>query len=115
MAISLLGAGLRPEMLGFVGWFGHRGTASIVFAIILFEDHRIPMRQEVYVIAMTTVLLSVFAHGLTAFPAARWYARQIEVPEHAPPSAEYKSITEMPFCCQAASHLGRSTTHGSPS
>ena len=49
----------------FVGWFGPRGLASIVFAIIVFNA-RLPGNDTVMAVIAITVLLSVVAHGCTA-------------------------------------------------
>ncbi|HYO20495.1 MAG TPA: cation:proton antiporter, partial [Dermatophilaceae bacterium] len=38
VALSLLGTGLRPQTVGFIGWFGPRGLASVVFALIALES-----------------------------------------------------------------------------
>ena len=74
VALATLGAGLdRPTVL-FVGWFGPRGLASLVFALLALEDLGADADQAVTVIA-TTVLLSVLAHGLTAAPLAARYGR----------------------------------------
>ena len=51
----------------FIGWFGPRGLASIVFAVIVF-DAGLPGRSTLAVTASFTVLLSVIAHGMTANP-----------------------------------------------
>jgi sodium/hydrogen antiporter len=48
VAIAMLGTRARPPTLGFVGWFGPRGLASIVFAVIVVEESNLPHehRQE---------------------------------------------------------------------
>jgi sodium/hydrogen antiporter len=51
----------------FVGWFGPRGLASVVFAIIIF-DAGLPGRNVLTVTAAFTILLSVIAHGMSANP-----------------------------------------------
>ena len=73
-SISLIGAGLgRPTHL-FLGWFGPRGLASILFALLILEKAEIAHRQELMVITIVTVGLSALLHGFTAAPAARRYA-----------------------------------------
>ena len=64
--------------LGFVGWFGPRGLASIVFAVIVIEESNLPHEHLLVVAIYVTVGLSVFAHGLTAAPLAGRYARWYE-------------------------------------
>ncbi len=76
VAISLLGARMDWSTVLFIGWFGPRGLASIVFALIALEDlHGVPgpLDQVIGTIGLT-VLLSVFAHGLTSQPLATRYA-----------------------------------------
>jgi NhaP-type Na+/H+ or K+/H+ antiporter len=76
VALSLLGARLDWSTVFFIGWFGPRGLASIVFALIALEDLRSvpgPIDQVVAAIGLT-VLLSVVFHGLTAQPLAKRYA-----------------------------------------
>jgi NhaP-type Na+/H+ or K+/H+ antiporter len=76
VAISLLGARMDWTTVLFIGWFGPRGLASIVFALIALEDlHGVPGPiDEVVATIGLTVLLSVLLHGLTAQPFARRYA-----------------------------------------
>jgi len=77
VALALAGARLgRPAVL-FVGWFGPRGLASVVFALLALEDlGRTATRPAITVIAFT-VLLSVLAHGLSAEPLARRYGPRL--------------------------------------
>jgi sodium/hydrogen antiporter len=80
VAISLLGSGLALPTVAFVGWFGPRGLASIVFGILAI-DALTESGSDTYLFGSTiawTVLLSVVAHGLTANPFAARYGRWIE-------------------------------------
>lgn len=95
-AVSLIGTRLRVDTRLFVGWFGPRGVASIVFAMVLLAEIEVPGRQEIFVAAMATVMLSVFCHGLSAYPAAKWYARRTQ-PVADKPEVEHEPLTEMPF------------------
>ena len=87
VAVSLLGAGLDRVTVAFVGWFGPRGLASVVFGLIAV-DALAPEQSKVVLGAVTvTVALSVVLHGVSASPlAARYgaYASRIEPgqPEH---------------------------------
>jgi NhaP-type Na+/H+ or K+/H+ antiporter len=65
--LSLAGTGMSTCNKLFIGWFGPRGLASIVFAIIIF-DAGLRGRSTLAVTAGCTVLLSVIAHGMTANP-----------------------------------------------
>ncbi len=74
VAISLLGTGARRPTVGFLGWFGPRGAASIVFALLVLEEEGLPHENVVLTTAFVTVGLSVLAHGVTAAPLAERYA-----------------------------------------
>lgn len=70
--LSVGGLGLQPRTKLFLGWFGPRGLASIVFAVIVFEHH-LPGGDVLLATTSWTILLSVAAHGLSANPLARRY------------------------------------------
>jgi sodium/hydrogen antiporter len=74
VALALAGAGMRRVTVGFLGWFGPRGLASIVFVLILLEETDLPERSLMLTVVTWTVALSVYAHGLTAGPGASRYA-----------------------------------------
>ena len=67
-----------------MGWFGPRGLASIVFAIIVLGGSTLAHVDVIVATVMITVTLSVYAHGLTALPLtnayARWFAARAEAP-----------------------------------
>ena len=89
VALAMLGAGMRRVTVGFLGWFGPRGLASIVFVLILVEETQLPERPLFVTVVTWTVAASVYAHGLTASPGANryadWYARH---------SADHKTMPE---------------------
>jgi sodium/hydrogen antiporter len=95
VAIAMLDSHDRLPTLGFLGWFGPRGLASIVFAVIIIEESRLPHEHLIFLAVYLTVGLSVFAHGLTAAPLADRYADWFERhPETGPPvigSARHES------------------------
>ena len=66
VAISLVGSGAKRETVAFAGWFGPRGLATIVFALTIVEESGLAGTRRIVDVATMTVLLSVFAHGLTA-------------------------------------------------
>ena len=78
VAIAMLGSRARPPTLAFLGWFGPRGLASIVFAVIVIEEASLPHEHLIVLAIYLTVGLSVFAHGLSAAPFANRYARWYE-------------------------------------
>jgi NhaP-type Na+/H+ or K+/H+ antiporter len=73
--VAMLGSGARGPTVAFLGWFGPRGLASIVFAVIVIEESRLPHETLITLAIYVTVGLSVLAHGLTAAPLAGRYAR----------------------------------------
>jgi NhaP-type Na+/H+ or K+/H+ antiporter len=74
VAVACLGAGLDRPSVMFIGWFGPRGLASLVFALLALEELGTSASVAIAVIGFT-VLLSVFVHGLTAGPLAARYGR----------------------------------------
>lgn len=75
VAVSLVGSRARPATVGFLGWFGPRGLASIVFALGEVQDSGLSQRDEIVQVVAITVALSVLLHGLTAAPWAERYSR----------------------------------------
>lgn len=73
--LCLLGTALDVEGKLFVGWFGPRGLASIVFAVIVLDEN-LPGSQTLAITVACTVVLSVLAHGLTANPWAKRYGQR---------------------------------------
>jgi NhaP-type Na+/H+ or K+/H+ antiporter len=78
VVIAMLGSHARMPTLAFMGWFGPRGLASIVFAVIVIEESALPHEDLIVLAIYLTVGLSVFAHGLTAAPLAKRYADWFE-------------------------------------
>ena len=78
VALALKGTRLsRPTVL-FMGWFGPRGLASIVLGLVYLEQtHQTADKSIIALAMMVTVLLSIFAHGLSALPGINLYARKI--------------------------------------
>jgi NhaP-type Na+/H+ or K+/H+ antiporter len=74
VAIAMLGTGARRPTLAFLGWFGPRGLASIVFAVIVVQEADLPHTSTILLTTYATVGLSVLLHGLTAAPLAARYA-----------------------------------------
>jgi sodium/hydrogen antiporter len=87
VVVAMAGSRARPQTLGFLGWFGPRGLASIVFAVIVIEESNLPHEDLIVLAIYLTVGLSVLAHGVSAAPLARRYAHWYEQHprEKAPP------------------------------
>jgi NhaP-type Na+/H+ or K+/H+ antiporter len=85
VAISLIGARLgRPTVL-FVGWFGPRGLASIVFTVLII-DEALPGVPLITTLVAATVALSIVAHGVTSAWAARRYGAWFDAAARRDPS-----------------------------
>jgi NhaP-type Na+/H+ or K+/H+ antiporter len=96
VALAMLGTRARRPTVAFLGWFGPRGLASIVFAVILIDEADLPHVHVLLLAIAATVALSVYAHGLTASPLTERYVRwwgshppdalppmeQVPAPEH---------------------------------
>jgi sodium/hydrogen antiporter len=78
VAVAMIATGARLPTVGFLGWFGPRGLASIVFAVIVVEEAHLPGAATILATTYVTIGLSVTAHGITAAPLARRYARWYE-------------------------------------
>ena len=75
VAVAMLGRSARLPTVAFLGWFGPRGAASIVFALLLLEEESALRNQGLILTTVfVTVGLSVLAHGVTASPLANRYA-----------------------------------------
>jgi NhaP-type Na+/H+ or K+/H+ antiporter len=86
VAVAVLGLGLSRATISFLGWFGPRGLASIILALVVAEQGPgLRGLEQIFLVMTVTVLLSVFAHGLTAAPLTRRYARTSEPVADAPP------------------------------
>ncbi len=73
--ISLAGAGLASYDKLFLGWFGPRGLASILFALLILEKFPVPGSDEILACVVLTVMLSIVLHGVSATPLAQRFAR----------------------------------------
>jgi NhaP-type Na+/H+ or K+/H+ antiporter len=79
VAISLAGTRLSRSSVLFMGWFGPRGLASIVLALVFLEQEAHLPGQPIISLAVTaSVLFSVLAHGISTVPGIGWYAKQLE-------------------------------------
>ncbi len=98
VAIAVAGTDLDRATVAFLGWFGPRGLASVVFALIAFDSLDPADANHVLAAVTVTVVLSVVAHGITAAPLANRYGRYVaglhpNQPEHAPaPALRIRSI-----------------------
>jgi NhaP-type Na+/H+ or K+/H+ antiporter len=78
VAIALIGTRLSRASVVFMGWFGPRGLASIVLGLVYLEEEaHLPGEETIRLAVMVTVMLSIFAHGLSALPGIDLYARKV--------------------------------------
>ena len=79
-ALSLTVIRMVPVAVALVGWFGSRGLASEVFALVALEEPGTPLADHAVAVITITVLLSVVVHGAMADPLAtrscRAFARE---------------------------------------
>ena len=78
VAVSMIRAHLRPPTVAYMGWFGPRGLASIIFGTILVEESGIPHTDLIVMIMIVTVALSILLHGVTAYSGSNAYAKWYE-------------------------------------
>jgi NhaP-type Na+/H+ or K+/H+ antiporter len=73
--LSLTGTGMSTEGKLFVGWFGPRGLASIVFAVMVVNAN-LPNSGLIAMTVVCTIMLSILAHGITANPWAKGFGER---------------------------------------
>lgn len=94
VAISMIGSGLRTPTVAFMGWFGPRGLASMLFGLLLAAEGDVDPEGDLFSVIVLVVLASVILHGLTAAPGAQRYAAWFEA--H-PVSHEMAEAEEVPM------------------
>jgi NhaP-type Na+/H+ or K+/H+ antiporter len=106
VAVAMWGSGARAETVAFLGWFGPRGLASIVFAVIVIEESQLEHESLITSAIYLTVGLSVLLHGLTAAPLARRYASWFAAhPDGTPPMEG--ALADVPRPRGSAGHPAR--------
>jgi NhaP-type Na+/H+ or K+/H+ antiporter len=86
VAIALVGKRFAGRTIAFMGWFGPRGLASVVFTLLAIEElHGTPVDRSLFEIATWTILLSVILHGITARPLAAAYGAWVRGGDPAAP------------------------------
>ncbi len=94
IGISLAGKKLGRDTVLFLGWFGPRGIASILFALVMVRASQLGEHEHILPIIMVTVLLSIVLHGMSAGPLAKAYGRRQAVRDRAAP--EHQEVSEHP-------------------
>jgi len=78
IAISLMGSDASVTTRLFFGWFGPRGLATALFALLIVPTIDPGFAEPILAIAINTVWISALLHGLSAQPGARWYAAKVK-------------------------------------
>ena len=78
VAIAFSGLKLQPDSTIVVGWFGPRGIASIIYGLLIMEKEGLQGGELIFTTMVVTVFISIFAHGITAYPGSIWYANRID-------------------------------------
>ena len=77
--LALAGTKLPRPHKAFIAWFGPKGVASMLFALLVL-DASVPDRTLIFDVASFVILASIIAHGLTDTVGARWIARRMQGP-----------------------------------
>lgn len=94
-AVSLLGSGLKVPTVAYVGWFGPRGLASILFGLFILEQAELPHGDEILLVVTWTVLSSVVLHGASSAGVTKRYAEWFKV-HGRPDMQEAVPVEDMP-------------------
>ena len=92
--LSLIGTGIKPVTSAFLGWFGPRGLASILFVLLILEEAELANESTLFGVVVVTVALSIGLHGMTAGPASRWYG---EISRRMGECEENRPMSDEPF------------------
>jgi NhaP-type Na+/H+ or K+/H+ antiporter len=87
VALSLAGGGFARASSLYLGWFGPRGIASLIFALLVVEEADLPATPLIVQTVVVTVAISIVAHGLTAPRGAALYANAMEALRRQRPGA----------------------------
>ncbi|MCG8543397.1 MAG: cation:proton antiporter [Alphaproteobacteria bacterium] len=75
--LSLIGTDASPTSRLFFGWFGPRGLATALFALLIVQKIDHAYAEAVLALAVNAVWISALLHGLSAVPGAKWYAGRV--------------------------------------
>jgi NhaP-type Na+/H+ or K+/H+ antiporter len=74
--LCLIGVAARLDTKLFIGWFGPRGLASVVFIVMVLQEN-LPGSETLSAVVVWTVTLSIIAHGISAVPLAKAYGQRV--------------------------------------
>jgi NhaP-type Na+/H+ or K+/H+ antiporter len=78
VALSLIGSGLDQKTVWFIGWFGPRGIASVLYLLLLVLQLGTKGYERIISVITLTILLSIFLHGITAVPFSNLFKSKQE-------------------------------------
>lgn len=96
VSLALIGLKLKPATHLFVGWFGPRGIASILYGLLILEQVGLARREELFSITVLVVFGSVVVHGVSAWPAVNGYASRMKAAKDGR-RPEHMVVPEMPL------------------
>jgi NhaP-type Na+/H+ or K+/H+ antiporter len=76
--LSLIGTDASPATRLFFGWFGPRGLATALFALLILSKVDHDLAEPILVLAVNAVWISALLHGMSATLGAKWYAARIK-------------------------------------
>ena len=95
--IGLFRDKLNFETKLFIGWFGPRGVASILYGILILNSTNLPNKEFIFNVSMLTVVLSIVLHGITAMPWSVAYSERINKHKDIAGKEEHISVKAMPI------------------
>ena len=104
VALSLVGTRLAPSTVLFLGWFGPRGLASIIYLLLVLEGGGIDGMAEIESAVLLTIVLSIALHGATAAPLAGAYGRRMKARDAAP---EHRPVFPFPTRMRTSREVAR--------
>ncbi|PRY93804.1 sodium/proton antiporter (CPA1 family) [Hasllibacter halocynthiae] len=78
VALAMMGLGLHPSTVTFLGWFGPRGMASVIYLLIVVEHDGIAGFDDIAATVALTVAISIVVHGMTAAPGSKRYGARMK-------------------------------------
>jgi NhaP-type Na+/H+ or K+/H+ antiporter len=79
VAISLIGAKLDWQTVAFIGWFGPRGIASVLYLLMALAAIGFVGYEQIMSVIVLTVMISVYAHGISAMPLSKRYGQSTPI------------------------------------
>jgi len=78
VALSLIGTKLPWSAVAFIGWFGPRGIASVLYLLLVIIELGKDGYEQMISVIVLTVMLSIFLHGITAVPFSKMIGKLVK-------------------------------------